>query len=334
MRIHFYNRLSLYLRSGIPIREALHLIRGSARKEDARYLLDVEEAVLSGRPLSEALNRFPAFETHLVAVGEQSGSLPQNLAYLASLLVRRRVLRRKLLSALIYPCIIVLGSIGVTAFLFLYTFPKILPIFEGLHTSLPFSTRVLIGMSHLVSEHGFVLLLTILVCTSGFLWLTRLPRCRQWLETFIVRVPILRSFVCNYSLSLISRTLSTMLTSGMSFVSALHTIGSHSRLYQNALREVGVHIHEGERLSVAMSRYPHLFPHTFIELIVAGESTGSLSTSLQTCAEICEEELDEHTRTLTTLIEPVLMITMGLLVGFIAMAIITPIYSMTEHMTF
>ncbi|HEY4489168.1 MAG TPA: type II secretion system F family protein [Candidatus Paceibacterota bacterium] len=340
-RIHLYSRLSLYLRSGIPIRETLGLIYGSARKKgDIHILRQVEKAVLHGTSLEHALgsfpNAFPAFETHLIGIGEHSGSLPQNLAYLASLLVRRRTLVRKLRGALLYPCVIVLGTISVTSFLLLYTFPKIVPIFEGLNTPLPLSTRSLILISTLVTEHGLIVFLSFCTLSASIFWLTRLPQVPRYFERMTLRTPLLKELVRGYNLALISRTLSTLLASGITLVAALEHVGSgiRNKEYREALKDVGNRINEGRRLSVAFGVYTMLFPHTFVELIAAGESTGMLSSSLRTSAEAYEEELDESTRILATLIEPGLMIAMGLLVGFIAMAIITPIYSITQNATF
>jgi len=339
-RIHLYSRLSLYLRSGIPIRETLSLIRGSAKKNDVRILERVEEVVLHGTSLERALGAFPkafpSFETHLIGIGERSGSLPQNLAYLASLLVRKRMLVRKLRSALTYPFLIVLSTLAVTLFLFLYTFPKILPIFQGLNTPLPFTTRVLIAASSLVTEHGTLLFLSVCTLSVFIFWVLRLPKTAHHIELLVLRVPIIKSLIRDYNLCLISRTLSTLLSSGISLVATLEHVGSGIRSvgYQEALKEVGHRVNEGQRLSVAFGAHPALFPHAFIELVAAGESTGMLSASLATNAEAFEEELDESARVLTSLIEPGLMILMGFLVGFIAIAIITPIYSITQNISF
>lgn len=339
-RILLYSRLSLYLRSGIPIRDALGFIRSSAKRDASlRILNEVEKAILHGTSLTRAFGAFPeafpSFETHLVGIGERSGSLPENLAYLASLLGRRRALSRKIRGALVYPGVIVFGTVAVTGFLLLYTFPKIVPIFRGLNTPLPFTTRALIGVSDLVTEHGFLLPVVPCLAATLFAWCLRRPQARRRVERASLRSPVVGRLIRAYNLALISRTLSTLLSSGIPLIPALELVGNGIRHeeYREAVRRVGDRVNEGQRLSGELSGSPRLFPSTLIELVSAGESTGSLGQSLATCAELYEEELDEGTRTLATLIEPALMIAMGLLVGFIAMAIITPIYGITQNLT-
>src|SRR5690606_32109989 len=118
----------------------------------------------------------------------------------------------------------------------------------------------------LVTEHGFMLLLLICTLIAAFIWLMRVPRFTHALERSLIRLPFIREFMRSYSLSLISRTLSTLLTSGISLVSALQYVGNQSRAYRDALDEVGMRVNEGQRLSVAMATHPLLFPHTFVEL--------------------------------------------------------------------
>ena len=277
---------------------------------------------------------FPAFEIHCIEVGERSGSLPESLAYLAGLLQRRRLLSRKMRAALLYPGIIAIGTVGVTGFLLLYTLPKIVPIFQDLNVTLPFTTRVLIRISDSVSDHG--VLMSGMSCLLAFclFWFARTPWASRSIELMVLRTPLIGRLVSSYNLALISKTLSTLLSSGISLIPALALVGNgmtHS-LYREAVSRLGERVNEGSRLSTELGRFPKLFPHTFMELTFVGESTGSLGKSLGTAADLYEEELDEQTRTLTTLIEPALMIVMGLMVGFVAMAIITPIYGITQGM--
>lgn len=337
-RILLYNRLSLYLRSGIPIRDALGFMRDSAKRGASRRILgDIDDAVLHGTSLAAALGvfskAFPVFETRLIEIGERSGSLSQNLAYLASLLARRRTLARKIRSALMYPGIIVIGTIGVTAFLLLYAFPKIMPIFRGLQTPLPFATRMLIGMSDGMAAHGWAILTGMLIVVVIAVLLMRHSFVRRHTERIALRLPLLGALTRAYNLALISRTLATLLASGVPLILALTLVGNgvQSGSYRVALLATGERVRDGRRFSSELKEHSWLFPHTFVELVAAGESTGSLSGSLDTAAQVYEEDLDEGTHTLTTLLEPVLMIAMGLLVGGIAMAIISPIYGITQN---
>lgn len=339
-RIHFYSRLSLYLRSGIPIRDALGFMCDSARLPSSRKILsDVDGAILEGTSLTRALGAFPkvfpSFETHFVEVGERSGSLAENLRYAASLLNRKRVLTRKIRSALIYPLVIVLGTVAITCFLLFYTFPKIIPIFKGLDVPLPITTRMLIGVSDLTANHGLLLLgIACLVAVCIGVVLSR-PKVRQCAEKAGLRSPLFGNLIRSYNLALFSRTLAILTKSGIPLIPALHLLGNGIRHqeYRAALKTISERVSEGRRLTQELKAYPALFPHTLLELIASGESTGSLGSSLSSASEFYEEELDEGIRTLTILIEPALMIVMGVLVGFIAMAIITPIYGITQNLS-
>lgn len=339
-RISFYSRLSLYLRSGIPIRIALGTMRDSAKRKGLRQVItSADAAVLDGMSLARALGMFPRsfplFETHLIGLGERSGSLSENLAYVASLLTQRRILSRKIRSALLYPCIIVLGTVSVTGFLLFYTFPKIVPIFHGLNVPLPFTTRLLIGTSDLISHHGILICAFFVLVIGLTIWSFRYPTFRRKAEQSLFVTPILGNLIRTYNLALVSRTLTILLSSGISLVPALELVGngtSHSD-YRQALKKVGDRVAHGTTFSSGLAAHARFFPHTLVDLVAAGEATGSLSRCLGTAAELYEDELAERTRTLMTLIEPVLMITMGMLVGFVSLAIITPVYGITQNLT-
>jgi type II secretory pathway component PulF len=339
-RILFAKRLALYLRSGIPIVQALALIsEDTTSKNHSLVLKTVTAEVTRGRTLSQALGNFPSaytvFHTNLISVGEASGTLPDNLGYLAELLERKAVLNRKILSALLYPAIIMVGTISVAGFLTLYAFPKMIPLFRGFHAKLPFTTRVLITISDLVTKHGFMLLLVLLATITGIVFILRNPRIRDRLQFLGLRIPLLSQLTLSYYLASINRTLSLLLKSGMRIEASLLLTGDgliHAP-YKESLERVRLGILEGNRVSAYMRKEPLLFPTIVTQLISAGEITGNLRESFASVADIYEERLDELTRTLSTLIEPALMLLMGLIVGFVALAIITPIYGLTQNIT-
>ncbi|MEO6536143.1 MAG: type II secretion system F family protein [Candidatus Paceibacterota bacterium] len=339
-RILFAKRLALYLRSGIPIVEAFALICDDASPGNhVKIVRAVSEDVVHGRTLSQALNKFPkaysAFHTNLIAVGEASGTLPENLRYLAQLLERTAMLNRKIVSALVYPVIIMFGTISVAGFLTLYAFPKMIPLFRGFHAKLPFTTRVLIGISDLFAKHGFLVMTCALFLITAGIFLVRLPQIRRRLQFMSIRIPLINSLTTYYYLATIHRTLSLLLESGMRIEASLLLTadGLANSCYKESLDRVRLGIIEGTKVSVNMRKDPSLYPPVVTQLISAGEITGNLKESFGAIADVYEERLDELTRTLSTLVEPILMLLMGLIVGFVALAIITPIYGLTQNIS-
>lgn len=335
-RILFFNRLSVYLRSGVPLVIALSLVENSASRGARVLLAHAGNEVAKGTRLSEALtlpgSSFTSFEMHLVRMGEESGSLPESLAQAGALLSRRVTLLRKVRGMLIYPIFILIGAVGIVAFLLLYIFPKIVPLFEGLGASLPLSTRALMAISGFLGSYGLVL-------ASGTLFIgllvrqaLRAPRLRRAWERILLGTPGIGPLLQSYEVSLLCNSLRAMLQSGISLVSALSLAesGTSREVYREALALIRLEIIEGERLSSGLARFPDLFPRPAIELISTGESIGTLPSLLDMAANLYEEEFEGKSRLLTSFLEPALMVFIGLVVGSIALAVISPIYKITD----
>lgn len=338
-RILFSERLALYLRSGIPIMQGLSLIKNDADRKSTSYVIGIlEREVSSGKTLANALRLFPTlfdvFYLHFVEIGERSGTLAGNLAHLAVLLKRRQALRRKIQSAAIYPALVGTLTLCVTGFLTLYAFPKIIPLFRGFHAQLPFPTRALIGFSDLVTHHSLLLIVLSLSILTLTVFVVRKPYVARKIDYALVKMPVTGALAKQYFLANIFRTLATLLECGIPLVPslALTSKGISNSYYLEAFLQIQSRVTGGQKFSAELKRHPKLFPSVVPQLISAGEITGSLSDSLRSLSEMFETEIEDTTQTLTTLIEPALMIFMGLVVGFVALAIITPIYGITQNL--
>lgn len=335
--ILFVRRLSLFLRAGIPIISALELIQqGASRPAYVRVIKAISEEVLRGKRLSDALARFPRIfdplHVSLVQVGETSGSLSNHLEQIALLCTRNRDDKRRMMSAALYPLIIVCATVALTAFLTLYAFPKILPLFKGFHQTLPLPTRILIGLTEFTSNYGWLVLVLIVLSSGAFVYALRFSRFRQLRDRILLSIPVFGSMILYYHAASIARTLSTLLESGVGILTALDMLAKsiqHSQ-YEEALTHLYTRISEGRPVAEGFSERVTLFPSVAVQLITAGELTGTLPESLRNVAQIYEQYLEERSRTLQALIEPVLMLIMGCIVGFVALAIITPIYGLTQ----
>jgi len=339
-QVVFAKRLGMILRSGLPLREGLAIVGGEHTSRSAAYIFArILSDVSRGRTLSSSLASlspvFGSFAVHIVRVGETSGMLHQNLEHLSRELKKKEALKKKVLGALVYPAVIVLATIGISLGLTIYIFPKIIPIFQSFKQSLPLSTRVLIAVSGFLVRDGVFVLAAVVAAAAGFFFLLRFEPARRALERVLLRLPIFGALSRSYQLANITRTIGVLLQGDMRIVEALEIVAqtSHSGMYRDALRHIAAQAAQGQRLSRGMRANPRLFPPLCAQMVSAGEETGSLAASLLYLSDMYEEDINDLTRNLTTLLEPMLMIVMGLIVGFIAISIITPIYGITQNLT-
>ncbi|HEV7701960.1 MAG TPA: type II secretion system F family protein [Candidatus Paceibacterota bacterium] len=336
----FVKRLSFLMRAGVPLQESLVMIRQQTRDTNFALILDAVIAnVGNGQTLSISLGRFKntfgEFAINIIGFGEQSGILSDNLEYIADELNKRQALRKKIIGASVYPVIVTMATIGILIFLMVFLFPKILPIFMTLHYELPFSTRVVIGISNFISHYGFLALVFIALLTiTFFIVLNKNQNFRLFFQAFLLRMPVAGKIIQDYNMANFTRTIGLLLRGGISMSEAF-PIGAKTTsnlVYKKEFEELTLVVNRGSKISAHLYKYPRLFPDIVSQIVSVGEESGNLSNSLLYLSEMYEREMDDFTRNLSSMVEPVLMITMGLLIGFIAVSIITPIYGITQHL--
>jgi type IV pilus assembly protein PilC len=339
-QILFAKRLSLLVKAGVPILEGLRMLKAQAVTKSAKTIYsELIKDVENGQSISQSMARFPKifseFVTNIIQVGEHSGTLQENLTYLAVELQKKQALRRKVISSLVYPILIVLATFGITGLLTVFIFPKILPIFKSVNFPLPWTTRLLIFVSNFILHDWYYILLAALILVVALVLLMRNTKIRFIVHRGILMVPILGKLLQGYYMANFCRTLGILLKSDVPIVKAISiTADSVSNMaYKKELHEISVKVTEGGKMSTHMSGKARLFPPILSQMVTVGESTGHLSSSLMFLAELYESEVDELTKNLTTVLEPLLMVFMGVLVGFVAISIITPIYGITQHIS-
>ena len=332
-------RLASLLSAGIPLLEALRMMRRQARRRDlARVLETVADEVENGRPLAASLDRFRGvfgeLVVNIIAIGERSGTLDACLARLASELRKKQAFRRKMTGAAVYPAFIVVTTLGIALLLVTYVFPKILPMFQSLDFELPWTTRALMALSGFLLCRWPWLLFGLAIVGAAAAWALRQPRGRAWADRAALAVPVLGGLIRRGAVSSVCRITGLLLRSGVA-VNEAHRIAArtigHSG-YRQALADMAAKLDLGETLHAQIERQPKLFPPEVAELVAVGERTGNLCESLENLARLYEEEFDDLTRDLSTIFEPVLLAAMGVVVGFVAISIITPIYALTQHL--
>jgi len=292
-----------------------------------------------GFPLSSSLAKYPrifdSFLTSIIAVGEESGSLSGQLLYLAIQLEKKQELTSKVRGALFYPLVVMTGALGVGTYLAFFLLPKLLPLFNSLHIELPITTRILLAFSKGLLLYwmwvGGGLILAVII--GIVLWQFR--PIKHFGHRMLLAMPIFGRLVRDIQLVQINRVLGTLLKSGLQIVPALKvTSASVSNLvYVDALDETVIAVERGETLASTLKGWKRLFPGTAVSMIGVGERTGSLPRSLLAMADFSEREVDNLTKNLSALIEPLLLLILGVVVGFVALSIITPIYQLTQGMT-
>lgn len=336
-QILFARHLSLMAKAGMSILDSIKLLEEQARTKAMKTILgSVGRSVSNGQFLSVALepykNTFGELFINIVHIGETSGTLSENLVYLAEELTKKRQLKSKVVGAMVYPIIIMVGVIGVVSFLVFFLFPKILPVFESLGVKLPLATRILIAFANFASNYLLIILLALVVLGAVFWGLLKVRGIRWWFHRFLIAVPVLGGMVRGVNMASFCRTLAILLRSGSKIVESVGTTANtlENLVYRDALISASESVRRGEQISTHLKKYPHLFPLMLAQMISVGESTGNLSETLQYLGGFYEEEIDNATKNLSTVLEPLLLVTMGVIVGFVAIAIITPIYGITQ----
>jgi len=338
-QVHFFKRLSFLIGAQVPILESLYILHEQTTVlKHKRLLKKIAKDVSEGQSLSRSFGKYPRqfnpFSLSMLSVAEESGTLPANLAYLSEELQKRYALKRKLVAASIYPGVIACATLGITTFLLLYLFPKITPLFASLHAELPFSTRVVMASSSFVEHWG---LFTLCLCTVfvlvGISAVKKSVLLRLYFDRFLLRVPLVGSIARSYNLSTASRTLGLLLKGGMQFSQALVLTGTTTinRAYHEEFQKLSLVVEGGSRASSYVQRNAY-FPPLYGHMIAVGEKSGTLSDTCLYLADFYATEVDEYAKSLSSLVEPVMMIVIGMLVGFIAVSIIAPLYGITQNL--
>jgi len=339
-QVHFAKRLSFLISAGVPILESLELLKSQSRSSSRKYIYStIIEDVNNGKYLSQSLAKFErlfgSFAISIIKIGETSGVLTKNLNYLAEELKKKEELRKKIVGALIYPIFITIATLVLSGSLTVFIFPKVMPIFRSLNVDLPITTVILLAISNFLSEYGlYVIAGAILTIVAIKLTMRFVVPFRFFMHALSLRLPIFGKLMKYYHMNNFCRTLGLLLKSGVNVVEAVRITGDtmSSLVYKRECQKMAEVVTRGERISNYIVTKPSLFPDFTAHLIAVGETSGSLSDSLVYLSDMYESEVSDMTKNLSNSIEPILMIFMGLIVGFVAVSVITPIYEVTQHL--
>ncbi|HEX9780598.1 MAG TPA: type II secretion system F family protein [bacterium] len=332
----FSRQLATLVESGISIVPALGVLREQAESPSLHQVLKkVQEDVEAGSSLSEAMSRHPAafseLYVNMVEAGESSGQLDEILDRLATYLEKIGTLQRKVKSSLVYPIFVSLLAFGITSFLLIVIVPKFKEIFTSLGGQLPLPTLILLQISELMKRFWVV----VLIMMSGALFALNLwrqtPAGRMRLDRLSLKLPVFGKLFQKVAIARFSRTLATLVRSGVPILRALEIVAktSGNMIVEQAVTSARSSIKEGENISAPLAE-SKVFPAMVTRMIAVGEKTGELEKMLTKVADFYENEVDAAVSSLTSLIEPLVIAILGIVIGGMALTLLLPVFNITS----
>ena len=329
-------QLGTLVQAAVPLEEALATIADQAERQASRRLFSALRAsVTEGRSLAQSMEAFPGdfpdWISASVAAGEQSGKLEQVLDRLADYSERRQATRSTVILTLIYPVVVAIIAIAVIATMMVYVVPRVVQVFEQGHQTLPLLTRGLIATSDVLQNYGGLLLLALLLLVSGGAWMMRSDRVRFRLQHVAMKLPLVGRLWRSVNTSRFTRTLSLLIGSAVPLVEALPVAARvmPGLPMRQAVEKATAQVREGAPLSRALAQ-SELFPPMVIRLVASGEKSGQLEAMLEKAASSEEQNLDLVSRTVISLLQPALILLVGLFVLVVVLAIMLPIMSFNQ----
>lgn len=328
----FNQELLVLIKAGLPIIQAFDTILERAGKGKLSEILrDVREDIKGGTGLSDAFEKYPAAFSHLyvasIRAGERTGDLPLTIKRFINFSKRAEGLKKKVVSALFYPAILVAVAAIAVTILLVYVVPTFSQIYADAGSQLPVPTQMLIAFTTVLKKYFLLIVGAIVVAVALLRRWSDTESGRFKVDALKMRVPLLKEIFTKYSVSAFTRTFATVLGSGIPIVESLKmSVGTlNNKVLERSLLEAVVKVEEGTSLSVALESVK-LMPPLAIRMLGVGETTGSLEEMLGDISEYFEDEIDAHLHILTTAIEPAIMIVMGVVVGVIVITMYLPVF--------
>ncbi len=327
-------QLAAMLDAGLPLVEVLDILaQRSAQPALGDVVVDVKTEVESGSTLAQALARHPqAFGdlfVSMVGVGETAGSLDRVLVRLAAHIEKTAQLKEKVARALIYPGTVIVVAGCVTAALLLYVIPMFAELFAGFGQQLPLPTRIVIGMSEFARQSALYLFALVLVAGAGGARYYATPAGRARFDGWALRLPLIGSLIAQSAVVRVTRSLATLLSAGIAVLQALTIAASTAgnRVVEHAVEAARDAVRDGRPLAEELQS-SEIFPPLVCQMIAVGERTGSLDTMLERAATLCDEEVDRLVSTSMALLEPAIMVCLGIIMGGLVISMYLPVFQL------
>jgi type IV pilus assembly protein PilC len=336
-KIILARNVATMIKAGLSLSRSIDVMERQSKNPKLKAVLaQVREDINGGSPLHKAIERhprvFPPLFVAMVKAGEESGKLAEALTVVARQMEHSYELKKKIRGAMIYPSIIVIAMIGIGILMLIYVVPTLSQTFAELNAELPLSTRIIIGTSNFLANNIVLSLASIVAVVVGLMAAARTRRGRVTFDFVLLHMPIISGLVREANAARTARTLSSLLSAGVEVLSALSITGEvlQNSYYKTVIQRAQEEVRSGNPIADVFIERSDIYPVMMGDMMAVGEETGQLAEMLERIAEFFEEDVSQRTKDLSTIIEPFLMIVIGSVVGFFAISMIAPIYSISE----
>lgn len=332
--VKFTRQFATMINAGLPITQSLSILQDQASPAMSKVVAEVLQDVQAGTSLTKALEKHPRVFSPvylaLIRSGEAAGVMDDVLKKLADNLEKQQEFRSKVKGSMIYPAIILVGMVVVVIIMMVFVIPKMLDMYKEFGAELPASTQLLISLVETFQKYWYFMLAAIAGIVYGLRMWYKTDAGREKIDRFLLRIPIVGILQQKVILSDVTRTLGMLVGAGVSIIESLEIVSmtANNVIYEKALRKTAKSVEKGLPLGATIGRH-RFFPPIVAQMIAVGEETGKLDEVLLRVSRYFENESEEALKALTTAIEPLMMIMLGVGVGFLVIAIILPIYNLT-----
>ncbi|MFZ2206859.1 MAG: type II secretion system F family protein [Microgenomates group bacterium] len=333
--VDFTRQLAIMLNAGLTLVDCFAILEKQTTKTGMISIIqNIQKDIMSGSTFSSSLQKYPDYFPNLyialVKSGEASGKLSDILLRLADNLEKQREFQSKIKGAMTYPVVVFTGMIAIMLIMMTFVVPKLLNLYKDFNIDLPITTKILIVVSNFLQQFWPLLIIAGIIASRFINRYIHTEQGKLALDTILLKLPIFGKVVSISSLVDSTRTLSILIGSGVSILDTLSIIieTTGNSLYRNAFRNILKEVEKGVALGNAFNN-ENLFPPILVQMITVGETTGKLDDTMMRISHYFDLESEESIKTMTTLIEPLILIVLGVGVGFLVLSVITPIYNLT-----
>lgn len=333
----FTRQFSIMISAGITLTESLSIARGQTTGAFAGIIDQIQTDVEGGSSFSAALEKHPNVFTpvyiSLVRAGEKGGLLDVVMARLNETLDKQREFKNRIQGALIYPIIVIVGMLAVTAIMMFFVIPKLANIYEQFDAELPWITQVIVGISHFAANFWYLVVLIFVGGAWGFTTFAKTPFGKRRIDELLLSLPVIGQLNRKVILTEFTRTLGLLLGSGVSILDALNVVGpvTGNKVLSQGVERAAKNVEKGFPLAYALAEQSDIFPPVMSRMLAVGEETGKLNDVLAKVSYIFETDSEQQLKILTSIIEPLIMVVLGVGVGILVFSIILPIYNLTNQ---
>ncbi len=334
---NFTRQFSTMINAGLPITESLSILKLQAEPKLEPVIAKILSDVENGESLSTAFGRHPRVFSPtyiaLIKAGEAGGVLDKVLLRIADNLEKAEEFRGKVTGALIYPVIIVIGMLAVAIIMMIFVIPRLLSLYTEFNAQLPLPTAILIGISNAVVQFWPIVLGLLVASAFAFNSYAKTKAGRRKIDELTFKIPIFGELQQKVMLTDLARTLALMVGSGVPIIEGMEVTADaiSNTVVKEALLDARNQVEKGFPIAFSFAKHPEAFPYIFSQMMAVGEESGKIDEVLSKLAQVFETESDQKVKTLTAAIEPIVMIVLGVGVGFLVIAIILPIYNLTSQ---